>query len=42
MVSQHFLYICVGQYIIAMVEITTQEYDYNIFYIQYFLYKYIL
>jgi len=36
MVSQPFLYICVGQYTIAMVEITIQEYDYNIFYIQYF------
>jgi hypothetical protein len=31
MVSQPFLYICVGQYTIAMVEITIQEYDYNIF-----------
>jgi hypothetical protein len=41
-VSQHFLYLCVGQYTIAMVEITTQEYDYNISYIQYFLYRYIL
>jgi hypothetical protein len=36
MVSQPFLYICVGQYTIAMVEITIQEYDYNIFYIRYF------
>jgi len=43
MVSQPFLYIyiyiCVGQYTIAMVEVTTQEYVYNIFCIQYFLYK---
>ena len=31
MVSQPFLYICVGQYTIAMVEVTTQEYVYNIF-----------
>jgi len=35
LVSQPFLYICVGQYTIVMVEITTQEYDYNIFYIVY-------
>jgi hypothetical protein len=35
MVSQPFLYICVGQYTIAMVEVTTQEYVYNISYIQY-------
>jgi hypothetical protein len=42
MVSQPFLYIYVGQYTIVMVEVTTQEYVYNIFYIQYFLYKYIL
>jgi hypothetical protein len=33
LVSQLFLYICVGQYTIVMVEVTTQEYDYNIFYI---------
>jgi hypothetical protein len=42
MVSQPFLYIYVGQYTIVMVEVTTQEYVYNISYIQYFLYKYIL
>ena len=46
MISQPFLYIYiyiyVGQYIIVMVEVTTQEYVYNISYIQYFLYKYIL
>jgi hypothetical protein len=42
MVSQPFLYIYVGQYTIVMVEVTTQEYIYNISYIQYFLYKYIL
>jgi hypothetical protein len=42
MVSQPFLYIYVGQYTIVMVEVTTQEYVYNIFYIQYFIYKYIL
>jgi hypothetical protein len=42
MVSQPFLYIYVGKYTIVMVEVTTQEYVYNIFYIQYFLYKYIL
>jgi hypothetical protein len=41
-VSQPFLYIYVGQYTIVMAEVTTQEYDYNIFYIQYFIYKYIL
>jgi hypothetical protein len=35
MVSQPFLYICVcvGQYTITIVEVTTQEYVYNIFYI---------
>jgi hypothetical protein len=33
MVSQPFLYICVGQYTIAMVEVTTQEYVDNISYI---------
>jgi len=32
MVSQPFLYICVGQYTIAMVEVTTQEYVNNISY----------
>jgi len=32
MVSQSFLYICVGQYTVAMVEVTTQEC------LQYFLY----
>jgi hypothetical protein len=32
MVSQPFLYICVGQYTIAMVEVTTQEYVDNISY----------
>jgi hypothetical protein len=42
LVSQPFLYIWVGQYTIVMVEVITQEYDYNIFYIQYFLYRYIL
>jgi len=44
MISQPFLYIYiyVGQYTIVMVEVTTQEYVYNISYIQYFLYKYIL
>jgi hypothetical protein len=42
MVSQPFLYIYVGKYTIVMVEVTTQEYVYNISYIQYFLYKYIL
>jgi hypothetical protein len=31
LVSQPFLYI--GQYTIVMVDVTTQEYDYNIFYI---------
>jgi len=34
--------VCVGQYTIVMVEVTTQEYNYNIFYIvclQYFLYR---
>jgi hypothetical protein len=31
LVSQPFLYICVGQYTILMVEVITQEYDYNIF-----------
>jgi len=35
MVSQPFLYIYVGQYTIVMVEVTTQEYVYNISYIQY-------
>jgi len=40
MVSQPFIYMCVGQYTIAMVEVTTQEYVYNISCIQYFLYKY--
>jgi len=39
LVSQPFLYICVGQYTIVMVDSTTQEYDYNISYIQYFLYS---
>ena len=33
MVSQPFLYICVGQYTISMVEVTTQEYVDNISYI---------
>jgi hypothetical protein len=33
LVSQHFLFICVGQYTIVMVVITTQECDYNISYI---------
>jgi len=33
LVSQPFLYICVGQYTIIMVEVTTKEYDYNISYI---------
>ena len=33
LVSQPSLYIYVGQYTIVMVEVTTQEYDYNIFYI---------
>jgi hypothetical protein len=42
MVSQPFLYIYVGQYTIVMVEVTTQEYVYNISYIKYFIYKYIL
>jgi hypothetical protein len=42
MVSQPFLYIYVGQYTIVMVEVTIQEYVYNISYIQYFIYKYIL
>jgi hypothetical protein len=43
MISQPFLYIYIyiyiyiGQYTIVMVEITTQEYIYNISYIQYFL-----
>jgi hypothetical protein len=32
MVSQPFLYICVRQYTIAMVEVTTQEYVDDIFY----------
>jgi len=31
-VNQPFLYICVGQYTIAMVEVTTQNYIYNISY----------
>jgi hypothetical protein len=42
LVSQPFLYICVGQYTIVMVEVTTQEYNYNISYtvcLQYFLYR---
>jgi hypothetical protein len=33
LVSQPFLYICVGKYKIVMVEIITQEYDFNISYI---------
>jgi hypothetical protein len=33
LVNQPSLYICVGQYTIVMVEVTTQEYDYNISYI---------
>jgi len=41
-VSQPFLCICVGQYTIIIMEVTTQEYVYNISCIQYFLYKYIL
>jgi hypothetical protein len=32
MISQPFLYICVGQYTIAMVDVTTQEYVDNISY----------
>jgi hypothetical protein len=36
MVSQPFLYIYVGQYKIVMVEVTTQEYVYNISYISTF------
>ena len=36
MVSQPFLYICVGKYTIAMVEVTTQEYVDNISYISTF------
>jgi len=36
LVSQPFLYICVGQYTIIMVEVTTQKYGYNIFYISTF------
>jgi hypothetical protein len=32
MVNQPFLYICVGQYTITMVEVTTQEYVDNISY----------
>jgi len=36
LVSQHFLFICVGQYTIVMVVITTQECDYNISYIDTF------
>jgi len=36
MVSQPFLYIYVGQYTIVMVEVTTQEYVYNISYISTF------
>ena len=32
MISQPFLYICIGQYTIAMMEVTTQEYVYNISY----------
>ena len=35
LVSQPFLYICVGKHTIVMVEVTTQEYDYNISYIVY-------
>jgi hypothetical protein len=31
-ISQPFLYICVGQYTIAIVEVTTQKYVYNISY----------
>jgi hypothetical protein len=33
LVSQPFLYICVGQYTIGMVGVSIQEYDYNISYI---------
>jgi hypothetical protein len=36
--------VCVGQYTIIMVEVPTQKFDHNIFYIvclQYFLYRYI-
>ena len=33
LISQPFLYICVGRYTIGMVGITTQEYDYTILYI---------
>jgi len=36
MVSQPFLYIYVGKYTIVMVEVTTQEYVYNISYISTF------
>ena len=32
MVSQPFLYICIGQYTIAMVKVITYEYVDNIFY----------
>ena len=35
LVSQPFPYIYVGQYTIVMVEVTIQEYDYNISYIVY-------
>jgi hypothetical protein len=42
LVSQPFLYIFVWQYTIVMVEVTIQKYDYNIFYIQYFIYRYII
>jgi hypothetical protein len=33
LVNQPFLYICVGQYTIVMMEVTTQEYAYNFSYI---------
>ena len=36
MVSQPFLYVYVEQYTIVMVEVTTQEYVYNISYISTF------
>ena len=42
LVSQPFLYIFVSQYTIVMVEVTIQKYDYNISYIQYFIYRYII
>jgi hypothetical protein len=35
LVNQLFLYICIGQYTIVMVEITIQDYDYKISYIVY-------